>query len=348
MARVYTTRQLLDPTNVGSLEQMMTNRLNFDVANRAKTYDAIRKAISTGGSMAQTGYDQYKREQEISENDWNVSPDVLNDPNYRAAREEYIRTGNTNPMTSYMLQRESLKAKQEEAAKAAAKAERDQKWHEAVRVAAARPEYQKIQKQMLDAVDTGDFEMANIYKSQLQKYETEFGNVFGDSADTILDARKKAQAVAAEKKAQEKADQEEMEMGENNLKAIQEINENERLHKVALFKNSLPTTFAKEADKQAVYDLIEQNENMTIPEKTALHEEIRKIESGSTQKKKSIQSAAASKAGEATGKSIDEANLKNEASKYIGKKLNSLQWEDIPEDVRKLLKMDSKGNVGWK
>lgn len=348
MARVYTTRQLLDPNMISILNKQAANKLQFETEQNKAKYDAIRKALGTAGSVGQNIYEQSKRASEM-EDEWSISPEVLNDPVYKAAREEYIRTGSSGPLQQYILQKQTADARKEESKLRSEQAAKDKAWHDAVRLAQARPEYSKVQKAMFDAIDAGDYETADIMKKQLQAYETEFGSeAFGGSAESMAEARKKSAKAATQKAAREKADQEELEMGERNLKAIQEVNENERLHKVALFKNTLPTTFKTEAEKQKVYDLIEKNEDMTLVEKTKLLDEIRSVESGATAKKKSIQSATATKAGEATGKSIDEATNKNKAATYIGQKMNSLNFEDIPDEVRAYLKMDSKGIVGWK
>lgn len=294
---IYTSRQLLDPNMLQALSNEAQKKLQYNTELNKALGGSVRDLLTQGGKSFADYNARKAREAEV-EDKWNISPEIANNPNYKAAREEYIRTGSSAPMSNYIMQVETQKAMVEEAKRRAEDTEKEKRWHDAVRIAQARPEYAKTQKAMFDAADAGDIEMANVYKKQLEAYETEFGNVFGESAESALEARKKAKILADEKKAAEKAEQEEIELGERNLKAIQEVNENERLHKVALFKNSLPTTFAKETDKQSVYDLIEQNEDMTIPEKTKLMDEIRGIESGLTQTKKSKQAARASAAGE--------------------------------------------------
>lgn len=294
---IYTSRQLLDPAMLQSLSNEAANRLKYETELNKAMGGSVRDMLMLGGKTIKDIREQKEFENELGSK-WDISPEDLNDPVFRAAYAEAKRTRSSQPLVSYKMQKEASKARAEEAKRRAEDSEKEKRWHEAVRIAQARPEYAKTQKAMFDAADSGDIEMANVYKKQLEAYETEFGNVFGDSAESALEARKKAKILADEKKAAEKAEQEEIELGERNLKAIQEVNENERLHRVALFKNSLPTTFAKETDKQSVYDEIEANEDMTIPEKTKLMDEIRGIESGLTQTKKSKQSARASAAGE--------------------------------------------------
>ena len=59
----------------------------------------------------------------------------------------------------------------------------------ALKAAQARPEYMKLQKQMLDAVDNGNLEEAAIYKEQMAVLEKEHGMDFGKSADKLIAAR---------------------------------------------------------------------------------------------------------------------------------------------------------------
>lgn len=78
-----------------------------------------------------------------------------------------------------------------ELGKAEAAAERQQKADElkALKLAQARPEYMKLQKQMLDAVDNGNLEEAAIYKEQMAALEAEHGVSFGKDAQALIDAR---------------------------------------------------------------------------------------------------------------------------------------------------------------
>lgn len=53
-------------------------------------------------------------------------------------------------------------------------------------------------------------------------------------------------------------------------------------------------------------------------------------------------------ATEQTKKAAAEQELKNKASKYNGKKLNSLQWSQIPDDVKQYLTINGQGIVSLK
>lgn len=84
-----------------------------------------------------------------------------------------------------------------EIGKAEAAAERQQKADElkALKLAQARPDYMKLQKQMLDAVDAGNLEEAEIYKEQMAALEAEHGVSFGKDADKLIAARQAGNAT---------------------------------------------------------------------------------------------------------------------------------------------------------
>lgn len=69
----------------------------------------------------------------------------------------------------------------------------------ALKAAQARPEYMKLQKQMLDAVDNGNLEEAEIYKEQMAVLEKEHGMDFGKSADKLIAARQAGNATKKKK-----------------------------------------------------------------------------------------------------------------------------------------------------
>ena len=174
--------------------------------------------------------------------------------------------------------------------KADALAERKQKEAEmaALKLAQARPEYMKLQKQMLEAVDAGNMDEAAIIKSQLGAMETEHGTNFGADAQSLIDARQKALA---------------------NKKAAEEAEAVRRL-KVANFLATIPTTFKNEDEKTPWYEAV-NNSVMTDDEKAKEIEHIRNIESGKTKVKKAVQGAVASGAGD------DVKNAKKEREEGI-------------------------------
>jgi hypothetical protein len=131
---------------------------------------------------------------------------------------------------------------------------------------------------MLEAVDNGDLEEAEVQKANMDALEAEHGMKFGGDAQSMIDARVKAKQRKAEKEAEEEA----------------------RLDRVSKFTTTLPTTFKNEDAKKAAYTKIDENPDMTAKEKTEWRNRIRDIKSGRTKIGEANQGAEASHAAEKT------------------------------------------------
>lgn len=424
MARVYSSRILLDPSVLQKMNNVNQQRYQNEVARRQSVLSPMRDLLYSAGNTFDTWLERKEREWELSDLENNDQSNIkkmaenlgidlsaatkdgdntvinlddnlksklqayysfipneykqyidlennrisipskllegsnnsnMRDPIYRAARNEYIRTGNSQPLMSYQMQ----KLASEERLRAAEKADAEKKFqkdlHDAVTLREDRNKYGQLQANMFKAMDEGNMADAQTYKNQMEgleqhyaKFYPNYSNPFGDTAQSMWDARSEQKRLADEKRAQEEADKQELELGERNLKAIQDINEQERLYRVEQFLSTLPTVFKNDNEKQKVYDLINNNEDMNTAEKAAMLKKVRETDSGETAKKKAKQGVAANKAGEATGEAIDEAKNKTTAAQYNGKKLNSLEWKKIPDEVKKFLNRDAAGNVSMK
>lgn len=312
MARIYSnTRTLLDPSLLQMANTAVNERLRRDAERRAPVVASIRDILkSTAGTISDYNK-EIAREKAISP--W----DMTDDPILRAAGEEYIRTGNSNPLMNYQMQKLTAEQRAADAQKAANEREWQKKLHNAVNLREDRNKYAQNQVNMFKALNEDRLAEAEAYKKQMKgledfysEYYPEYKNPFGDTADSMWDARKKEKDLADAKRAQEEADKQDLELGEKNLKAIQDINEQERLYKVELFLSTLPTVFETDAAKQDVYNLINSNEDMNTAEKTAMMKKVRETDSTETAKKKANQDVKANKAGEKTGKAIEDLDNK--------------------------------------
>ena len=171
----------------------------------------------------------------------------------------------------------------------------------ALKLAQARPEYMKLQKQMLDAVDAGNMEEAAIIKRQMDAIEFDHGAKFGEDAQGLINAREQARIAKQQKQAAE---------GERRLS-------------VAKFLADLPTTFKNEDAKKPVYAAISANTDMTPEEQAKEIERIRNIESGRTKVKKAVQGAVASGAGEDVKKNKEEREKGIALARKAKQKLDS-------------------------
>lgn len=335
MARIYnSSRTLLDPSLLQMANNAVNERLRRDAERRAPVVASIRDLLKSGAGTISDWRAEKTRENEVSK--W----DLPNDPVSNAAREEYIRTGSSSPLMNYQMQKMAAEQRAADAEKARADKEAADKMHLAVRIAQARPEYAKTQKAMLDAVDSGDMETANVLQKQLQAYETEFGaDTFGQDSASILAARqesaRKAQNLAMEE-ALDKKEQEEKEAKSYDVKNW-------------IIENIIPLGAIKSKNEQIeIADFIRSSKGLTEKDRNELLDRVNSTKIQQEEKIKAKQAAAAAKAGEQTGKAIDEATNKSNAKKYVGRKMNSLEWNKIPEDEKKYLIRDAQGNVSEK
>lgn len=312
MARIYQTRQLLDPQLLTNMNNVAQQRYANEVARRKPVMDSLNTMFSSVGKTFDDSMERYNREQELS--NWDLP---TNDPYIRAAREEYIRTGSSSPLLNYHMSKMAAEQRAADAAKTLEEKKYQKELHDAVALREDRNKYSMLQANMFKAMDEGNMADAQTYKNQMEgleqhyaKYYPEYNNPFGSTAQSMWDARAEQKRLAEEKRAQEEADKQELELGEKNLKTIQDLNEQERLYRVEQFLSTLPTVFKTDAEKQQVYDLIKANVDMTTAEKTEIMKKIRETESGETSTNKSIQGTVAGKAGEKVGKKIDERDEK--------------------------------------
>lgn len=171
-----------------------------------------------------------------------------------------------------------------EMGKLQAAAERKAKEDEikALKAAQARPNYLEYQKKMLEAVDKGELEEAEVQKANMAALEAEHGMSFGGDAQAMIDARVKAK--------------------ERKDEAAK--TESERRLKVAEFTTKIPSTFKTDADKTYWYKKIMESD-MTADEKADEIKRIRDIESGVTKNKKAAQGAGASHTAEETKNQLE-------------------------------------------
>ena len=346
MARVYSSRIMLDPSVLQNMNNIIQQRYQNEDARRQSVLSPMRDLINSAGKTFDDSIAQYNREQEVSK--WDLGAD----PVANAAREEYIRTGSSQPLMSYQMQKLAAEAKKRADEKAESEKKYQKELHDAVTLREDRNKYSQLQANMFKAMDEGNMADAQTYKNQMEgleqhyaKYYPDYKNPFGDTAQSMWDARSKQKRLADEKRAQEEADKQELELGEKNLKTIQDINEQERLYKVEQFLSTLPTVFKNDAAKQKVYDLINNNEDMNTAEKAAMLKKVRETDSGETAKKKAKQGVAANKAGEATGEAIDEAKNKDKAQAYVGQKMSALDFDALDDNIQQYLVRNAQGIV---
>lgn len=343
MARVYSSRIMLDPSVLQNMNNVAQQRYQNEVARRQSVLSPMRDLINSAGKTFDDSIARYNREQEVSK--W----DIGTDPIANAAREEYIRTGSSQPLMSYQMQKLAAEAKKRADEKAEAEKKYQKELHDAVTLREDRNKYSQLQANMFKAMDEGNMADAQTYKNQMEgleqhyaKYYPNYTNPFGDTAQSMWDARSEQKRIADEKAAETNRLER---MGQNIEKEFADNSYNQRIW----FETNVLPGLKNVQDKAAAKEQVERiANNLTDEDRKALHAKIDATETLDEKKKKSVEGAVAGKAGEATGAAIDEAKNKTAATQYNGKKLNSLEWNKIPEEVKKFLNRDAAGNVSMK
>jgi len=248
-------------------------------------------------------------------------------PEYRAARFDWLLNGNRSGLDAYSqsintalqnrLSREATAQQNQlnrenalaiaQMSKAEAAAERKRKEDEikALKLAQARPDYMKIQKQMLDAVDAGKLDDATIYQEQLNALNAEHG--IGVAHD-IDDMRKTWDAALVAKKEKE-------------------AKENDRLYRVEMFLSDIPTNFRNENAKKYWIKQISDNKDMLPKEKADEIKKIRDTASGQKKINDAIENEKAKNTTESMEKEKKERELAKKAAEKLAKGYKLLKSE---------------------
>lgn len=311
---MYNSRLLLDPSMIQYVANRADRNVQFNNELSNRNADSIRSLLESAGKTAGEYRQEQERRNAVSE--W----DVGTDPFSRAALIDWFQNGNTAGLgqvksleNAYQMQK--MAAEQRKIDDYNRK--KSMEWHDKLAFMNNLKAYQ----------DETDPRAREILKQTLQH-----------DLDTHPDWGNSEQINAMEQARLDKIEQEKQ----------NKIDEDERLYRVAQFTNTLPKTFAKEADKDQYYESIKNNPDMTTSEKTTWLNKLGAIESGSTQKKKSTQSADAAHAGNKKTDALKKADALNTAKTYVGQTMNSLEWEDIPEEVRAFLTRNGHGEVSLK
>lgn len=303
MAKVYNSRSLIDPNMYSVMNQQIQNRVANQLNRDKMLGESVRHMLTGIGETTDDYIGRFQREKELQNAEANRnSLPYIEDPIYRAAREEYIRTGSSQPISSYMLQKEAAKARQLEAKKRNDEQARI-KWNqEQIDLQKDQNRYQELTSKALDAQAAGDYTTALFYTNQAKELETKYANKgmdFGSNISGLIEAREKTEYEKWKKEEEARQDKEEADKLEQ-----------ERLYNVEQFLSTIPTVFADDEEKEGWRNQINANEYMTTEEKTKALQELRKIQTGKAAAQQARQDARTQKVREKTEKAIDEKEEK--------------------------------------
>lgn len=317
MARIYSSRTLLDPTMLSTIGTATEGRIRSEAERRRNVLGAVQSMLGSAGKLVDERVDRNRADElyrkRYSDVAWQSSDEQMRDPMYRAAVEEYARTGSSAPLTQYMLGRETREANRLERERAAAEKEALERKEFELRKAQSLPRFQEAMRKFNEELDKAapNYELAAQYQAEADALNKEFQ--FDErNLEAIKEAKKKTAEARAKQAAEDAALEE---MGARNL-AASEAAETNRQFKVTQFLATLPTTYANDRAKADAIQMILDNPDMTKEEKTEEMKKIVAIDTGTTAAKKAVQGAVAGAAGKKTEKKIEE----NEAKKKLADK----------------------------
>ena len=294
MARIYQTRTLLDPSHLQILNQRQAQKYNEDAQRRAQVLNAFNNMTSQLGQAATGAYDRYKTQQGIDSRKQLLGDYEQNDdPMYRAAADEFVRSGNPNSMISYQMQRDAAAARQADLQQRKADAARATELHNRVLYQDLNGQYGSLLNQYYDAPTEAERMVIGDKLKTLEAKANEIGYNLGNEAqrNAVLEAR---QADAADKRTAELAEEAQKKYSFD--------------HRMNIENNVLPNAKSLE-DKTNYKKMIKSmydNGKLTKEDFDALYN---KIESTTTQKeqiKKANEGAVASASGEQVKKNIQQ------------------------------------------
>ncbi len=243
MARIYSSRVLIDPSILSTIGTATENRIRMENERRRNMIAPFLKTLSAAGSEIDN-YRARKAEEEkqakrYSDIAFQSSQEQMNDPMYRAALDEYSMTGSAQPITSYMLSKETAEANRLERARAAAEKEELDLQNKKAEASAAYPSYLEAITKSIEANKNGNKKEALIYSEQASALQKKYG--FTDAALTGLFEAEEAERELAEARAEEEEYQKEQ-AKEKARKSLEMRNFVET--------NFIPTTMKNADDKQ--------------------------------------------------------------------------------------------------
>lgn len=328
MARIYQSRALIDPSLYQLSGQLMNERIRQEHERRKMLSDAITAAGEGLGKTINSGIEEYKtRQDEAARKEYidQVMADneefakYQNNPFFKAGVNEFIRTGASSPLMSFLSSERTAQERSD-----------TKKWHDAIRLGDAQNKYSEI----FEKYKSEPSEVKKLkYKTMLQTLENQFG---ADKFGTPIEDYEKAQAIDDTSAA---------------LKAADKKREEDTSYSVKnwIRENILPLGSIKTKEDQVeIADFIRDSRGLTDSDRKELLDEVLGGKTLEEQHKKASQEAGIRHTGEKTGEALKDADNKKKAKAYVGQKLNSLQWNKVPEEQKAFLTRDASGKVSWR
>lgn len=293
MAKVYTSRALLDPQLLSLTSQNMANRIQQDRDNRRQVVEAIQSGVSQLGSTIDDwrkrqyeedlGKERYKYMDRVMQD----NPDYekyKNNPFFKAALHEFARTGSASPLMSFISSENSKEEKN-----------KNWDWHRAILLGDARKKYaEAFEKYKKEPTQAGKLK----FKTYLKSLEDQFG---ADAFGTPIEDYEKAQAIDTTSAALKAADQKREEDTSYSVKNW-------------IRENILPLGSIKTKEDQIeIADFIRDSKGLTDSDRKELLDEVLGNKTLEEQHKKASQDEGVKHTGKKTGENLEEQSKADRA-----------------------------------
>lgn len=347
---IYNSRYLLDPTALYNMTTSVNADLDRAIERERRRRDELNKYLNQGvkafaggaGKAIDEGM-KVSRENEEREARNSYVRDMLegNDPVSRAAADEYIRTGNANPILQRQMQLETMKAREAEKQARELENSRKQEYNRIIEQTQLKPVYMEAVKKMNDAIDAGNFEDAEIFRSQANSISTKAGTNWGINLDQESEARMKTKKAAMEKQAEEER------LARQQANIDKEYEDKSYNVKNWIYENIIPVgKIEKKEDQIDIANFIRNPRlNLTEADRKELLDRVYRDETQQESLRKAGQEASVKKTGENVAKQIDENKNIATAKTYIGKVITELEWDIMEPDVKAHIVRDGTGKV---
>ena len=346
---IYNSRYLLDPNALYNMTSNVNADLDRAIERERRRRDELNrylnqgvkafaggagKAIDEGMNVSRENAEREARNAEREARNSYVR-DMLegSDPVSRAAADEYIRTGNANPILQRQMQLETMKAREAEKQAREIENSRKQEYNRIIEQTQLKPVYMEAVKKMNDAIDAGNFEDAEIFRSQANSISTKAGTNWGINLDQESESRIKTKKAAMERQAEEER------LARQQANLDKEYEDKSYEVKNWIYENIIPIgKIEKKEDQIDIANFIRDPRlYLTEADRKELLDRVYRDETQQESLRKAGQEAAVKKTGEKVGQDIDERRKKKDLAdtgrKAIaaGRRLTRAQQKAIDE-----------------
>lgn len=175
MARLYTSRTLLDPSLLASSGQLLDARIRQEQERRRPVVESVQNAVSTMGSTFDQLKDQYGRDRylkRVMEENPEFAGYAKN-PFFKAGMHEFVRTGSASPLMQFLGQENTRKIAEQAAEQRAYESElryldslERQNREDRFKRANAEAEVEGLRQKAAAAANEGKYAEAEMYDKQ--------------------------------------------------------------------------------------------------------------------------------------------------------------------------------------